>query len=165
MSGRLELFERQPDPKAGNALELVESAAGVAKAAPRHFRHDNAACGRQRGEDDGHLVADTAGAVLADLGARDVVEVHAIIAGSDHRVGEPGGLFGVHALQHHRHQQRRDLIVGPRSVADALHEPIDCRARERFAISLRPDDVNGPHRRSAVYPAVEGIAGWLKPID
>ena len=67
--GGAELVQGQRHAEPGNRLELVERAAGVPEPAARHLRHDDAAGGGQRRQHDRHLVADAAGAVLADLDA------------------------------------------------------------------------------------------------
>src|SRR6185436_2589708 len=77
----------------------------------RHLRHDDAARRRQRREHDRHLVADAARAVLADLHAGDVRQVHPV-ARVDHRVGQPRRLVDGHAAEHDGHQQRRGLVSG-----------------------------------------------------
>ena len=121
--------------EAGNRFELVERAAGVAETAARHLRHDDAARRGDRREDDRDLVADAAGAVLADLDAGNVREVDAL-AGSHHRVGEPAGLLVGHAAQDDRHQQRRRLVVGDRrrrSRRRRTHRSRRARARARRA--------------------------------
>src|SRR5262249_12358785 len=69
---RLEFIDVEVNPKAGDRLELVEGPARVAEATARHLGHDDPAGGRQRGEDDGHLVADPPGAVLPYFDAGNV---------------------------------------------------------------------------------------------
>src|SRR5688572_14568691 len=83
------------------------------------------------GEHDRDLVANTAGAVLADLDPRNVIEVDAI-AGIGHRFGEPCRLHRVHALEHDGHQQRGRLVVLPRSIGDTANERLDRLARQGF---------------------------------
>ncbi len=55
----------------------------------------------------------------------------------DHGVGQPGRFHGVHALEHDRHQQRRYLIVGPRTVGHAADKASmasrDSASPSRFA--------------------------------
>ena len=53
----------------GIDFELVERAARMAQTAARHHRHERAARGSERGEDERRLVADAAGAVLVDRDA------------------------------------------------------------------------------------------------
>ena len=112
---------------------------------PGHLRHHDAARGHQRREHDRHLVADPAGAVLADLHARNRRQIDAR-ARAHHRVGEPGGLLGAHAADHNRHQQRRRLIVLPRAVRQPGHEAVDGLSGKRLAVSFGANDVNGSHQ-------------------
>jgi hypothetical protein len=56
----------------GDALELVEGAAGVAEAAAADHGHAHAAGGHEGGEGQADLVADAAGAVFVDLAAGHV---------------------------------------------------------------------------------------------
>ena len=51
---------------AGDGVELVERAAGVAEAAAGDHRHEGAAGGERRGEHEADVVADAAGRVLVD---------------------------------------------------------------------------------------------------
>ncbi|OPZ82146.1 MAG: hypothetical protein BWY77_00309 [bacterium ADurb.Bin431] len=60
---------RQLGFKAGDRLQFVEGAAGMAKAAARDHRHLDPCRRHQGGEDEGNLVADAARAVLVDLAA------------------------------------------------------------------------------------------------
>ena len=58
------LLVGQVGPPAGDRLELVEGAAGVAEAAAGQLRHRDPAGGDQRGQRQRDLVADAAGRVL-----------------------------------------------------------------------------------------------------
>ena len=124
--GATELVQRQADAEAGNRLELVERAAGVAEAAAGHHRHDDAARGDERRQDQRRLVADAAGAVLVDLDARNA-ETGRRAARAHHRVGQPGGLLRRHAAEDDRHQQGRGLVIGHGAVGHAGDE----RSRSR----------------------------------
>ena len=67
---RLVAVEVEVDAEAGDRLELVERAAGVAQPAARDHRHRHARRRGDRRQDQRGLVADAAGAVLVDLQAR-----------------------------------------------------------------------------------------------
>jgi hypothetical protein len=121
---RLELAEQQAGTEAGDRFELVERPAGVAEGAARHHRHDHAAGGGERGQDQRRLVADAAGAVLVDLQAGQVRQVH-LDAGVDHRLGQVGRLLRGHAAQDDRHQQGGNLVLGPGAVRDGPDESLD----------------------------------------
>ena len=82
-----ELGQGEVDPEAGDRLELVEGAAGVAQAAAGDHRHVDAAGRGQRREHEAGLVADAARRVLVDLGAGELGEVEHL-AGAHHRLGE-----------------------------------------------------------------------------
>ena len=63
-------------------------------------------------------------------------------------------------LQHDRHQQRRRLIVGQRSVGDAANERVDVLARQGLPVALGANDVDGSHggRQYIVGVATAGFA-------
>ena len=58
------------------------------------------------------LVAHAAGGVLVHLACPGCPTRSSAAAGAHHRVGQRGGLRGVHAAQVHGHQQRRHLVIG-----------------------------------------------------
>ncbi len=140
----LELAEEERCAKPGNRLELVERAARVAERAPGHHRHDHAARRRERGQDEGGLVSHAARTVFVDLEARQVPEIHAHTR-IDHRFGQRRRLVGRHALEHDGHQERRCLVVRPRSVGDAADEELNLVAGQCSPIALAGDQVNGSH--------------------
>ena len=115
---RKALGHRHVDPEPRNRLELVDRAAGVPERPAGALRHQRAARGDDGHDDERHLVADAARAVLADLHARQRRQVDAL-AGPDHGVGQPRGLVGVEAAEHDGHQQGRRLVLGNRAVGDA----------------------------------------------
>ena len=61
-----EAVDGEVDAEAGDRLELVERAAGVAEAAAAHLPDRDAAGGDDRADRDRRLVADAAGRVLVD---------------------------------------------------------------------------------------------------
>ena len=63
---RDELVDRELDAEAGDRLELVERAAGVAEAAAAHLPERDAAGRDDRADGERRLVADAAGRVLVD---------------------------------------------------------------------------------------------------
>ena len=76
------------DLEAGDGGELVHGAAGVAEATPAEHGAGHAAGGHDGAEDEGGLVADSAGAVLVHLEAGHGGEVEAL-AGIPHGPGSP----------------------------------------------------------------------------
>ncbi len=108
--------------EAGDGLELVECAAGVAEAAAADHGDDDSrdsfggrmseAGGREDGGDEqGCFVADSTGGVLVDgegverLGVGD-------LSGEAHGLGECGELSGIEAAEKDGHQEGGDLGVG-----------------------------------------------------
>ena len=73
--------------EAGDGLEFVERAAGVAEAAAADHRHRDARGGRQRSEHQRSLVAHAAGGMLVDFSCGQRREVEHF-AGAQHRVGQ-----------------------------------------------------------------------------
>ena len=88
----------------------------------------------------GEIVADTARAVLVDLGPGNLGQVHTN-ARVHHRIGEPGGLFGGHAPEQNRHQQRRRLVVWQGSSGHAGDEETNLFAVECPAVTFLDDDI------------------------
>ena len=139
------------DAKARNRLELVEGAAGVTEAAPGHLGHDHAASGGERRQHDGDLVADPAGAVLADFDAGERRQIDAV-ARRDHGAGEVARFLGGHPAQDDGHQERRGLVVGPVAARHAAHEAVDGLWREPLAVAFCANDVNGAHGTAGSIP-------------
>ena len=130
--------ERQVGAKAGDGLELVERAAGVAEAAARHHRHGDAAARDQRREHERHLVAHAARRVLVDHGSAEALEVEAV-AGGDHRVGERSELVGRESAPNDRHQQGGELVVRDPASDVAVDDGPPLGGLERSAVALALD--------------------------
>ena len=92
-------------------LELVERAARVAEAAPRHHRHRDAERRDERREHQRHLVAHAAGGMLVDAFRGELREIERRAA-REHRLGERGRLAGVEPAHVGGHQERGHLVVG-----------------------------------------------------
>ncbi len=69
------LAQRQIDVEAGDGLQFVQRAAGVAKPAAADHGNSDAGCGDNRRDDERSLVADAAGGMFVHLGARNVGEI------------------------------------------------------------------------------------------
>ena len=107
-------------PPAGDRLQLVERAAGVAEAAAGELRHRDAERRDERRERQGDLVADAAGGVLVDRRPAEPLERHPL-PGVDHREGEVADLPPVHAVQQHRHRPGGHLLVGDDAARVRVH--------------------------------------------
>ena len=103
----------QLDPVAGDRLELVDRAAGVAEPAAAHLPERDAAGGDDRPDGDRRLVADAAGRVLVDAAcARSRAPEVDRLAARDHRVGERVRLGARQAPEVDGHQEGGHLVVG-----------------------------------------------------
>ena len=118
---------------AGDRVELVERPAGVPEAAARDHRHQAAARGDDRREDQRDLVADAAGRVLVEHRAvesqrRTVPESRmpsvSVTRSASREVAEED-----------RHRERGDLAVGEAAVGDPLDE--EARSPRRRACRRR----------------------------
>ena len=141
---RRELRGRHVRAEAGNGLELVERSAGVSEPATAHHRHRYAARGDERREADRDLVADAARRVLVDLRAghrREIEDAPRM----QHRLGERDRLDVVEAAEEHRHQERRHLVVGERTVGERGDQTMNLRLGKGPAVALRREDL---HERS-----------------
>ena len=125
---RLELGEHllvgQRRAPAGDRLELVERAAGVAEAPAGQLRDGHAAGGDQRRQRQRDLVTHPAGGVLVGGRPRQRGEVHPL-ARRDHGAGPARDLAPVHAVQEDRHRERRHLLVGHRAPRVGVDHPVD----------------------------------------
>ena len=144
-STRVSCCAARRDAVAGQALQLVERAAGVAEAAAADHRHHAAAGRDDRRQQQADLVAHAAGGVLVETGpceagTRPVEHV----AGMRHRLRQRDALGAVHAVQQTAiasaatcpSLQRSPL----RRLARPLHEGADLRRVERGAVALGADD-------------------------
>ena len=112
---------------AGDGVELVERAAGVAEAAAGDHRDEGAAGGERRGEDEAHVVADAAGRVLVDDRAGEVpFQDRAAVA---HGEGQGDALVGVHAAEEDGHGEGGDLALGDGAGGEALDHAGGSRRR------------------------------------
>ena len=112
---RAKRFRRERGAHAGDRLELVERAAGVAERAAREFRNRHAAGRDERHDDQRDAIADAAGGVLVD---RRPVERDRV-ARADHGFGQRVRLGRGQPADRRRHQQRRHrrLVDGAVNVA------------------------------------------------
>src|SRR5690606_34155500 len=129
---------------AGDGLQLVERASGVAEAAAGELGDGGAAGGDQRGEREGDLVTDPSGAVLVGGGPGQGGEVHALAAG-DHRGGPAGDLPAVHPVEQDGHGEGRHLLVGHLPAGLRVDDPVDLLVAEFTAVPLGADDGDGVH--------------------
>ena len=74
----------------------------------------------------------------------DVREIHHL-AGMQHFPRYHVLLVRGQAVNEHRHHKRRDLIIFPRSRADAIDERGDLGVAERLAVAFLLDDVLWTH--------------------
>ena len=126
-------LHRQVDAEAGDALQLVEGAAGVAEAAARHHRHPDAAHRRERRERERDLVADAAGRVLVDLPPaireRSSTSPECSIASS--QCGS--SVLQVQPAEEDGHEESGELLVGDLAAGRAAHDE-----RELLGVSAPP---------------------------
>ena len=152
------LGERELGVEAGDGLELVECAAGVAEAAAADHGDDDAGDsfgggmseaggGEDGGDQEGGFVADSAGGVLVD---GEGVEGSGVddFAGEAHGGGEGGELARVEASEEDGHEEGGDLGVGDElflggAVDDGVDEGTDLLVGEGEAVALVEDDVDG----------------------
>ena len=166
--------------EAGDGFQLVERAAGVSQTAPADHRNSDASRGGQRSQHQRSFVADAAGGMLVDFLGRQRGKIEHV-ARMQHRIRQRRGLWPRHAVQHHRHQPRRHLIVGNIAVRVGVHQAFDLGPRQLDAIPLFADHIDGAERlrhggrsahwrrnpsgRSSVMCACFGpVAPWKKMV-
>jgi hypothetical protein len=168
------LLHREVRAEAGDRLQLVHGAAGVAQPAPAHHGHRHAQAGDQRRQHDRNLVADAAGGVLVDLAARHAAEIHGD-AGAEHHVHQRVQLRTGHAPEEDGHEEGRHLVLLHTARRVILEEGADLRRRQFLAIALAPHDPGGRHRvrlqpsaaeNGACSPRVTAPQTWkISPIQ
>ena len=97
-------FELQIYVEAGDRFQLIERAAGVAKAATADHRDVEAGRGDDGSDDERGLVADAAGGVFVHLRGGQVGPIEHL-AGIEHGFGEGGELGASHAAPEDGHQK------------------------------------------------------------
>lgn len=137
-------FLAQIHTKAGNALQLVQRAAGVAQSAPAHFGYGHTAGGYQRGQDERGGITHAAGGMLVHRKAGDGGQV-AQIARMRHGKGELHRLLTVHAVETNGHQQGGQLIVRDAAICRSPHKPLDFLPGQRLGQLLFFDDFHHVH--------------------
>ena len=102
----------QVGAEAGDRLELVEGAAGVAEAAAGELRHRDAAGRDQRARGAGEILSPTPPVECLSTVGRATDDRSRRSPERDHRVGPGRELAGGQAAEEDRHQQRGRLLVG-----------------------------------------------------
>ena len=129
------------DAEAGNRLELVERAAGVAEAAAGHLPERDAARGDDRADRERRLVPNAARRVLVDdLAAERAVQVDRLAA-PDHRVRQRERLRRGQAAEADGHQERGHLVVGHLAARVAEDELAQLVRRELLPAPLPLDQL------------------------
>ena len=143
---RDELVERQLDAEAGDRLELVERAAGVAEPAAAHLSERHAARGDDRPDGDRRLVADAAGRVLVDDAAAELRRHVDRLAAADERLRHRERLGARQPAEHDRHAERGHLVVGHVAARVAEDELAQLVGVELAAVPLALDQLRGVDR-------------------
>ena len=136
---------REVRTESGDGFELVDGAARMPKAAPRHLRCFAAARCDDGADDERGLVADPARRVLVDLVSRNRREVDTV-AGCRHDLCECRRLGDTHAAQTDRHEKRGYLVVGNLARDIAADPVVNLCVRERVTAFFLRDDVVHIHR-------------------
>ena len=142
---REELLLREGGLGAGDALHLVDGAAGVAESAAAHLG-DLDAAGRDDGCDDQRgLVAHAAGGVLVHLDARNGRKIdHDAAVG--HHVGQLSSLLVGHAPQIDGHHPCRHLVIGHLAADEAVDDGFQFFAAVGAAVPLFCDQIVNAHK-------------------
>src|SRR6266540_3703825 len=134
-------FDMKLAAEAWDRLELVQGAAGVTETAAAHLPEGNAAGRDDRADGDRRLVADAARGMLVDDAAPELGgHVHGRAA-PDERLGHRERLLARQSTEHHRHAERRHLVVGHVTPRVAEHELAQLIGVERAAVPLALDQL------------------------
>jgi hypothetical protein len=129
---------------AGDGVELVERAPGMAEAAAGDHRDVGAAGGQRRAEHERDVVADATGGVLVHHRAGQVPGEG--IARVAHGLGQRHALRGVHAAEEDGHGEGGDLALGDAARGQALDHEADLGGREGSSVALGGDHLLGEHQ-------------------
>ena len=132
------------DVEAGEALELVQRAAGVAEAAAGHLRDLHAAGRDHRAKNKARLIADTAGGMLIGLDAVYGAEVESLTR-IHHGHGEVERFPVAHAAENDGHAHRGHLIIGDLSAGIALYHEIYFFGAQFAAVAFLYDEIIHQH--------------------
>ena len=151
---------------AGDGIELVERAAGMAEAAARDHRHEGAEGCEHRGEHQRNVVADAAGRVLVEHRARQVGRAPVDgRARERHRLGQRDPLGEAHAAEEHRHGEGRGLALGDVAAGQAADELGDLAGGKLAPVALGADDFLGKdHAGLRLVGADEAAQERLEPL-
>ena len=140
-----QLAGREPDPKAGNRLELVERATRMREPAPRHLRDRHVDRRADRRDRERRLVSDPARRVLVDDPPTERREVDRL-AGVDHRGRQGVRLDLGQTAKEHGHRPRAHLLGRDDAAAVPVDQPRDLLRGVLAAIALLLDQIDGAHR-------------------
>ena len=131
--------------EAGNRLEFIDRAAGMAQASTRYLGDLAAAGSHQWGGDQGGSVGHAAGGMLVDFDPLNGAQINDL-AGISDGSGEIGGLPLVHLRKPDSHEQGRGLIIGDSAGGITAHKEVDLLRGKHLTVSLFQDYFLHQHR-------------------
>src|SRR5271170_7133083 len=143
-----DFIERELGAEAGDAVELVERAAGVAEGATADHWIDESGSGNDRRDDEGDAVADSAGGVLVDgefFQRRGIED----FAGVAHRIGEGMEFVTAQTAKKDRHEPRGELRLsgklragGKGLIGGRVDDKENLFGRQLMAVAFLANDVD-----------------------
>ena len=124
----LEPLHRLFDAHARDRFELIERSARMSEPSAAHFGNRPAACRDKRRNDERRGVAYAAGGMLVDLYAAQIGKIDHV-AGVHHCHRQLRGFAVGHAVEYHRHLERRHLIIRDGAVRESVHDKPDLVSR------------------------------------
>ena len=119
-----ELLHGQIGSEAGDGLQLVQGAAGVAQATSGNHRHHHASSGRDRSTDQTGFIANPTRGVFIYFHSRDLGQRNHF-AGLHHALGQ-GTYFSVrHTAKIGRHEEGGHLVIRNFTRGVSVHKELD----------------------------------------
>ena len=131
---------RELHSEAGDRLELVQGASGVAEPAARHLPENAAARGHQWRQHQSDLVAHAAAGMLVQYRVADEAQVQRL-ARAHHCARQRYRLLFRETPQHDRHEEGARLIGRYGTPHDAAHKGVHALGVQLLAVALPGDDV------------------------
>ncbi len=144
----IQLFERalfiEIDVEAGNALELVERAAGDAESASGNHRHPGFVAGEQRRQHQRNFVAYAAGGMFVDL-RRRILRILQHAAALHHRLGQVLRLGRRHSAEINRHRPGANLVIRNFAESEICDQRFDFISGQFLTVTLLLDQCGDVH--------------------
>ncbi len=148
-----ELFRGEVGANARNGFELVERAAGVARARARTMVGTTTPAAAASGATMKLVLSPTPPVECLSTLTPSIAERSTRLAGPHHAFGQPADLAVGHAREEDGHKKCRHLVVGYVAARVPIHQVRNLFGSEFFAVALPLDQVNCTHYETLSVPS------------